>query len=718
MTASRGSIPAARRMRHVQQGEMSECGLACLTMVANHWGHDFDLAAMRARFGTSQNGMRLRQVMQVADSLGLAPRPLKMPLEEMDGLALPAVLHWDLNHYVVVERYADGRAYILDPATGAKWHDAKSLSRHYTGIALELRPAPGFEPESDRRRLRLRQLWSRSDGILASTLQIVALSVVMQAYALASPYLLQTSVDQVLPAGDANLLAVLGFGFLLFGVFAAGAHLLRSFTLLSTATILSFGITANTARRLVRLPTTWFEKRSVGDVLSRFQSVQPIQALLVEKGPAAIIDGALAATTLALMLFYSPALAAVPVLGAVAYAVLRAATLKRERATENDFIVAAGKQQGTMIETLRGIVTLRLAGRETPRQAAWQNRLSEELGARYAHERMDAFQQTGRTLIETVENVVLVWIAVHMVMGGGFSLGMTFAFLAYRLQFATATRNLADAAADFGIMHLHLDRLSDIALTEEDAGFSEPQRVDRQLSGAIEIRDVVHAYGPHDPRVLNGVSLRIEPGEHVAITGTSGGGKSTLLRVILGLVDPEGGEVLVDGVPLAAFGRRAFREHVGVVMQDDVLFAGTIADNVAGFDEVDQERLREALSGAAVLEDVERLPMKHLTLVGDMGSTLSGGQRQRILLARALYRRPRVLVMDEGTSQLDAAHEREVNAYVSALGITRVVVAHRRETIEAADRVVHLEAGVVASDVRRQEITEADGVTSAQRGER
>ncbi len=699
--ASRNSIPVGRRIVHVQQSEMSECGLACLTMIANHWGHDFDLASMRGRFGSSQNGMRLRQLMQIADSIGLAPRPLKMPLEDISNLDLPAILHWDMNHYVVVERFHKGRAYIHDPATGAKWHDQKSLSRHYTGVALELRPAPGFEPERDHRKLHLRQLWSRSSGLVRSMMQIVALSLVMQIYALATPYLLQISVDQVLPASDGDLLTVLGVGFLLFGVFAAGAQLLRSYTLLSSGTTLSFGIAANAARRLVRLPTAWFEKRTVGDVLSRFQSVKPIQTLLVEKAPAAIIDGTLAVTTLVLMLIYSPVLTIIPLCGALAYFALRGLTLRSERMTENDHIVANGKQQGTMIETLRGIVTLRLAGRETPRQATWQNRLSEELGARYAHERVRAIQQTGKLFIETVENVVLVWAAMTIVMGGGFSLGMTFAFLAYRLHFANAARNLADAAAELGLIKLHLDRLSDIALTDEDMGFAEPQRPRDDFTGSVEVRDVVHSYGPHDPSVLNGISLKVEQGEHVAITGTSGGGKSTLLRVILGLIVPEGGNVYVDGVPIAQYGRRAYREHVGVVMQDDSLFAGTIADNVAGFDEVDQERLREALSGASVLDDIEKLPLKHLTMVGDMGSTLSGGQRQRVLLARALYRRPRMLVMDEGTSQLDATHERAVNNYISSLGITRIVVAHRRETIEAADRVVRLEGGVIVSDERR-----------------
>ena len=525
--------------------------------------------------------------------------------------------------------------------------------------------------------------------------QIVLLSLVLQAYALASPYFLQLSVDQVLPTSDSSLLMVLGIGFLLFGIFSAGATLIRSFTLLASGTALSFGITANVARHMMRLPTSWFEKRTVGDVLSRFQSVLPIQQLLVEKAPAAIIDGLLAMLTLALMVVYSPILSLIPIVGAIAYVGLQIGTLGAERRAESDRIIASGKEQGVMIESLRGMTTLRIAGRETMRQAAWQNRLSEALGARYAHERIKALQQSGGVVIGTTEAVVLTWGAINLVLKGGFSVGMAFAFFAYRVQFSTAIRSLVDAWRDFGLTRLHLDRIGEITLTTEDRGFTESETMREIFNGEVELRNVVHAYGPLDPRVLDGVSLHILPGEHVAITGSSGGGKSTLVKIILGLVDPDQGEVLIDGQSIGSYGRRAYREHVGAVLQDDVLFAGSIADNVAGFDEVDLERMREVLEAASVLEEIDRLPMKHLTMVGDMGSTLSGGQRQRVLLARALYRRPRLLVMDEGTAHLDMDHERAVNKRIGEMGVTRIVIAHRRETIEAADRIIRIEGGKV-----------------------
>jgi ATP-binding cassette subfamily B protein RaxB len=275
---------------------------------------------------------------------------------------------------------------------------------------------------------------------------------------------------------------------------------------------------------------------------------------------------------------------------------------------------------------------------------------------------------------------------------------MLFAFLAYRLQFATATRSLVEKAVELRMLSLHLERLADIALTPEDAGFAEPAGRPDGFTGAVELRDVRFSYAAREPAVLDGVSLKVEPGEHVAITGPSGCGKTTLVKLLLGLLEPTSGEIVVEGMPLARYGRRAFRTHVAAVLQDDVLFAGTIADNVAGFEPIDPDRLEQALEAACIAADVAAMPMRHLTLVGDMGSTLSGGQRQRILLARALYRRPKLLVLDEGTSQLDVGHERQVNDSIARMGITRIVVAHRPETIAAAERVVRIEAGRVVAD--------------------
>jgi ATP-binding cassette subfamily B protein RaxB len=689
--------PIKRAVKTMRQSEASECGLACLGMIANYWGHDFDLASLRSRFGASSRGMNLRQVMQTGDSLGLSPRPLKQPLEELDKLAKPAILHWALGHYVVLEKMKNGRALIHDPARGLKWHSHDSLDKNYTGIALELRPTPGFQPETDKRRLRVRDLWSKSTGMGQAFFQIFLLSLILQAYIIASPYLLRISVDKVVPSGNSSLLmgSVIGFGLL--ALFAGGAQILRSMTLLSAGSALSFGITANVARKLLRLPSVWFERRSIGDVLSRFQSVEPIQKLLVEKVPAALIDGILSVLTLAMIMYYSKILACISFVSFLVFSLFQYLTLNIERMAENDRIVASGKEQGVLIESLRGISTLRISGREVMRHAVWQNKLSEALGASYSHGRIKSVQEVGGNIINNIENVSFIGFGIFSVTSNELSLGLVFALLAYRLEFNQATRSLVSAARDAGMMKLHLERLSDIAMNQEDPGFEEKMAPREKFKGEIELRNVSYSYSPHDPKVLDNVSLKIKAGEHVAITGPSGGGKSTLVRLILGMADPDEGEILVDGENIKSYGRRSFRENIGVVLQEDHLFAGTIADNVCNFEEIDYDRMKLAMEKASVFEDIDKMPMKHLTMVGDMGSSLSGGQKQRILLARALYRNPRLIVMDEGTSALDANHEKIINQNISDMGITRIVIAHRKETIDSADRIIRLENGIISN---------------------
>ncbi len=349
----------------------------------------------------------------------------------------------------------------------------------------------------------------------------------------------------------------------------------------------------------------------------------------------------------------------------------------------------SGREQSTLIESLRGIVTLRLFNRESARHALWQTRLTDSVNASISLARIGVWQNVASTLIFGLETIVSIWLAIRFVIEGGFSVGMVFAYIAYKVQFLQKAASLIDQMVAFRMLGLHLERLSDIALADQDVSFArEAPAQGAILTGRIELRNVSFRYGPAEPLVLDRVNLIVERGDHIAITGPSGGGKSTLVKIMLGLLEPDEGEVLVDDIPLARFGYKNFHEQVGAVLQDDSLFAGSLADNIALFDAApSMELIVAAAKTAAIHDDIARMPMNYETLVGDMGSTLSGGQKQRVLLARSLYHRPQLLVMDEGTSHLDAAHERAVNAAVSSYDITRIIIAHRVETIKSAARV-------------------------------
>jgi ATP-binding cassette subfamily B protein RaxB len=682
------------RVRLIRQTEAAECGLAALAMVANYHRADIDLNTLRRRFQPSLRGAELKALIATADQLRLTPRAVKLPLENLRQLHVPAVLHWDMNHYVVLEQVVGEKALIHNPEGSSKWLSFEELSPHFTGVALELRPADDFEPLGERERLRLPQLWKRITGLKRAILQTVVLSIVMESFVLASPYYMQVAIDDALPALDRDLLAVLALGFGLFTIINAGAALLRSFVLLSTGMSLGYGIASNVARRLFRLPVSWFEKRYVGDILSRFQSVTPIQRFMTEGAVTALIDGSLAICTLALMFFYSPALTFVALVAFALYGVVRALSFSAQRDAQEETIIAGGKEQSTMIESVRGIVTLRLFNRETARHMLWLTRLTDSTNASISLARIGIWQAVANTLILGLETIVSVWLAVRQVIDGGFSVGMVFAYMAYKTQFLQRGAALIDQSISFRMLGLHLERLSDIALADQDSSVAERSPPQTTLGGRIELRGVTYRYSPTDPLVLDGIDLLVEPGDHIAITGPSGGGKSTLVKVLLSLVEPEAGEMLVDGKPLAKFGYKNYREQIAAVLQEDSLFVGSLAENIALFDdEPDMERIVLAAEAAAIHDDILAMPMGYDTLVGDMGSTLSGGQKQRLLLARALYRRPRVLVIDEGTSHLDPLRERMVNAAIAKLGISRIIIAHRLETIVEAPRIYAIAHG-------------------------
>ncbi|HMZ75529.1 MAG TPA: peptidase domain-containing ABC transporter [Rhodocyclaceae bacterium] len=694
----------ASRTPLILQGESAECGLACLAMVAGHHGHRIDLASLRARHSLSQRGVTLADLMRIAGTLHLAPRPLRLEPEQLGQLRLPCVLHWDLNHFVVLIRLRGDRASVHDPACGARTLRLAELSRHFTGVALELNPTDAFTPATERRRVRLGQLVGPLRGLGGSVLQALVLALVLQLFALLAPFYMQWVVDQALVTQDRDLVTVLGVGFLLLALVNAGVAALRGWVLMVLGTSLNLAMLTRLFRHLIRLPMTWFDKRHLGDVVSRFESLNSIQRTLTGGFLEALVDGAMALLTLAMMLFYSLPLASVAIVAAAAYAGLRAALYQPQRRAAEAHIVRGARQHSHFLETVRGIQTLRLHAHEEPRTVAWHNLAVDQFNAGIRSQRLGLLYQGLNTLLFGIENVVTVWLGARLVLdtasGAGFSVGMLFAFIAYKNQFVQRMAAFIEKALELRMLGLHAERVGDIALAAAEPDEPPASAAAAPLAGHLSVRNLAFRYGDTDPRVLDDVSFDVRAGESVALVGPSGGGKTTLVKLLLGLMTPESGGIEVDGVPLARFGLRRYREQVASVMQDDQLFAGSLADNIAFFDpQADPTRIEACARLAAVHDDIAAMPMGYHTLVGDMGTVLSGGQKQRVLLARALYRRPRILVLDEATSHLDIARERCVNDAIRGLPLTRLIVAHRPETIASCDRVIVLTGGRVTNEM-------------------
>ena len=682
------------------QTEAAECGLASVGMVACFHGHRIDLAGLRQRFTVSLKGATLAYLMQVAGRLHLAPRPLRLELEELPLLRTPCILHWDLNHFVVLKS-ADARgAVIHDPASGVKRLELAEVSKHFTGIALELSPTAEFQALDERRRVELRELLGPVTGLRRSLAQVFLLALSLQAVAVLSPFYLQWVVDGAVVSADRDLLTVLGLGFLLLVVVQVGISMLRSWVVVYLGTTLNLQWLANVFSHLLRLPVSYFEKRHLGDVVSRFGAVNNIQRTLTSSFVEALIDGVMALATFAMMLVYSLTLTLVAAGAVVAYGALRWAFFGPLRRATEEHIVHSAKQQSHFLETVRGVQSIKLFGRHEERRSRWLNLVVDAVNQDVAAQKLGLGFRSANTLLFGVERVAIVWIGALLILDSAFSVGMLFAFLAYKEQFSARVAGLVDKLVDLRMLNLQAERLADIVLTPP-----EPQSASMHtdaIDASLEVHELSFRYSDMEPFVLLNCSFAVAAGESVAIVGPSGGGKTTLLKLMLGLLAPTDGKVLAGGIDIQKLGIDRYRRFVGTVMQDDQLFAGSIADNISFFvPSPDHGSIERFARLAAVHDDIVAMPMGYNTLIGDMGAALSGGQKQRILLARALYKEPRILFLDEATSALDVQRERAVNDAIRALHLTRIVIAHRPETIAAADRVIVLNGGKVAQDLRR-----------------
>ncbi|WP_051329801.1 peptidase domain-containing ABC transporter [Niveispirillum irakense] len=681
--------------KFVRQAEAGECGLACLAMISRHYGDKDGLSALRRRYPLSARGSSLKDVIAIADQMGFHTRALKSDIPSLSKLGLPAVLHWDLNHYVVLDRIqvrAKGTTYyILDPARGMRSIAEREIAEHFTGIVLELTPSAAFTPNTSRARLRFGQLWSKIRGLGPALGRILVLSAIMQAVALAIPFYMQIAIDTALPGSDFDLLNIIALGFAGLLLLNAAALWVRSRLVLSLSNSLGFQTAVNLFRHTLFLPTAWFEKRHLGDISSRFSSLQPITDLLSKGLVSSAVDGILAISTLCLMVVYSPLLASLTVAIILVYAAVKAVFFKSMKFANANVLTAQALETSAFIENMRGIAAIKTFCQEGNRQRHWQNRKAEFVNGNLRLGRLTAGFETTNGFVVGIENIVFIYIAIGMVLSGDISLGMVFAFQAYKQHFIGATTRLVDQVMSYRLLDVHLERISDIAL---EPGEPTEKMAAAAPLGTIELQNVSFSYGFGQPFILKGVSMRIDPGRTTVLVGPSGAGKTTLFKILCGLLQPTSGRMLVDGIPLQEYGVRRYRSRLGVVSQDDILFSGSLAENIAFFDpDYDIERVVGCCRQASIHDDILKMPMKYETSVGDMGSNLSGGQKQRILLARALYQRPDMLMLDEGTAHLDVRTEARVVDAIKQLGGTRLLVAHRPQTIETADIVYQIVDG-------------------------
>ncbi|MEK7891108.1 peptidase domain-containing ABC transporter [Burkholderia contaminans] len=681
-----------RRSIDVQlQTEATECGLACISMIATFHGYDTDLPTLRRRFSPSLKGLTLVDLLKIGAALDLAGRAVRLEPEELHMLRLPCILHWDFRHFVVLERVGRDYAMLVDPALGARRMSLKELSLHFSGMALELVPTPAFQPRRERQEIGLLSMMGRASGVGRGLLKIFLLALALEVFTIVAPFYPEWVTDQAITTGDRHLLVILALGFGLVLVIHIATEAMRSWAVTTFSTLVNVQWLANVFRHLLNLPLDYFGKRHIGDIVSRFDSVNTIQQALTVGFVESVLDGLMSVGTIIIMIVYNARLSLISVIAVVLYAIVRACIYGALRMSNQKQIVFAARGKSLLMESVRGIQSVRLFGKAEDRLARWLNVIVSEKNADLRTRRLQLIASTSNHFIFGLEAILVTYFGALAVIDRSLSLGMLFAFLSYRGQFTARFTALIDKLYELRILRLHAVRLADIVLAKR-----EPEEVMRapdadEFVPTLEIRKLSYSYSKNGPKIIENFDLRVEAGEAVAIVGPSGQGKTTLLKLLAGLLIPHSGDIVVGGMPIRQMGLANYRSLIGVVMQEDRLFSGSIAENISFFDPTpDFAWITECAQMASVHADIRAMPMGYYTYIGDMGSALSAGQRQRVMLARALYRRPKILLLDEATSHLDVKNERAVNAAMRKLNITRIIVAHRPETIASADRVVEL----------------------------
>lgn len=661
-------------------------------MISIYHGHDVDLTSMRERFSLSQRGMSLTQISNIAGDLGFKTSALKANIEFLRTLDQPCILHWEGNHFVVLDKIVGDTAQVHDPARGAVSVPLKNIENFFDGVVLMVAPTSDFTKIVDKTPASLGRILPKITGIKRSLFQILLLAIGIESIALILPLQLQLAIDEVISVGDERLLAgsaiVLALAVCFYFILAVSRGWFGNWIGVSLGANWAVILLDHT----IRLPLSFFERRHIGDITSKFSSINAIQFSLTGNLMEVALDGLVVLVVGFLLFNYSQFLTTIVVIIFLMTVATRAIAHPKTMRLSEEVIALEAKKSSELMESIRGVQTIRIANRMDNRVARFRKATLEFAEReRRLQNYMTLFIAFNQSLT-SLQRVLLITAGAYLVIQGKLTAGTIVAYIAYADIFTWKLARLIDKAAELRMMKVHIERVSDIAQREREAFAVNMEYSGENPEPYIELENVGFKYPGGNEWVFSGVSMRINDGESVALVGPSGCGKTTLAKIILGLLEPSEGRVTIGGIDIQTLGLERYRSYVAAVMQEDSLFGGSFAENIAFYDsDIDMEKVSRVATAVAIHDEISSMAMSYQTLVGDGGSSMSGGQRQRVLLARALYREPKIIVLDEATSNLDIECEKAVNRAISKLEITRLIIAHRPETIASADRVVRMD---------------------------
>ena len=680
-----------RRVPVIHQTETAECGLACLAMICGHFGKNIDLIYLRRKFNLSARGATLAGINGIAEQLGMATRALSLELDELRVLKTPCILHWDFSHFVVLVSVKRNRYVLHDPARGIRYISREEMSRYFTGVALEVWPGSEFQSETLQTRISLRSLINSIYGIKRTLAKIFCLSVVIEAINLLMPVGTQLVMDHAIPAGDRGLLTLISAALMFFILLKAATSTLRAWSSLVMSTLINVQWQSGLFDHLLRLPLAFFERRKLGDIQSRFDSLDTLRATFTTSVIGFIMDSIMVAGVFVMMLLYGGYLTWIVLCFTTIYIFIRLVTYGNYRQISEECLVREARAASYFMETLYGIATVKIQGMVGIRGAYWLNMKIDAINSGIKLTRMDLLFGGINTFVTACDQIVILWLGAGLVIDNQMTIGMFVAFSSFRGQFSERVASLTSFLLQLRIMSLHNERIADIALHEKEEKKPEIEIVADMGPISLETNGLSYRYDSQSAPIFSALSLSVAPGESVAITGASGAGKTTLMKVLCGLFEPDSGRVLINGIDIRQIGINNYHRMIACVMQDDRLFSGSIRENICGFaEEMDEEWMVECARASHIHDVIMNMPMGYETLIGELGEGLSGGQKQRIFIARALYRKPGILFMDEATSALDSESEHFVNVAIKNMNITRVIIAHRETTLRTVDRVISI----------------------------
>lgn len=616
----------------VLQSEAAECGIACLTMISCYYGLNIDLFNFRNRYGSPSQGFTLLSLSKNAERVGLKSRALSLDLDEINQLKLPCIIHWGLNHYVVLTKVCRNSFIVHDPALGKRIIGLQEMSNHFTGIALEIWPDQNFRQEKAKSRLRLLDLMRNIVGLKSTLIKIFSYSVVIEAIGLLIPIGTQMVTDHVIMAHDQSLLAVICIGLVSFTLFRTFISMLRAWTSLTLNTLTNIQWKTTLFDHLTSLPLSFFEKRHLGDIQSRFSSLDIIRSTFTNSIVTGIIDSIMTIGLLIMLTLYGGWLVWVVIGFTLCYAVMRLATYRFYRRVSEEQVIKGARSSSHFMESLYGIATIKALNLKERRSQHWLNLNIDACNAGIKQTRFDMMFSGINTFISSIDQVAVLWLGAIAVIHNDMTLGMFMAFNAYRGQFSQRASSLIDLFMQLRMLSLHNERLSEIAFSEPEKDMPTRRLFDKNEGVKIEVKNLSYQYNSFSQPIFSNLNITIQRGESVALVGPSGIGKTTLLKVMCGLLSPTNGDVLVDNLNVNKIGLNNYRLSTACVLQEDRLFSGSIMENISGFeDNVDEEFVIECARHSNIHDEIMSMPMGYETLIGELGSGISGGQKQRLL---------------------------------------------------------------------------------------